>query len=375
MKSNPYVYPSVNFPRLQVADAVSKTFDETRVEMPAIIAELQKIQHPKLNITGATKAEKIFSIFLDVNVLFGPKNFLTQNKKAFLESINYFIEKNIPIQLTMLGFPFKMEVIIKTNRVLPDMGEMLILNKMFFIAKNIASIYKPGAVLTLFTEESFAGIVKNNEENGKKYVASLRSLIKSLGYQDQIKICSLGEVEKDAGFEMTFKKNKTEIAQAVKKEEGIFFEKFSKSCPVLFRVVSASGISRTALFNMYSMKSIDELTDKEKGIYNRLLKTTQTSTVGYLAYLKTKDDLNFLNKKIGVHLPLTVSPKLGRLGVMPIGKKVKILPYHGVPIKNAKTGEWDVKYLCEVEFNSKKYTKVFLKGDKDTQPFYYIQNN
>lgn len=371
MKSNPYVYPSMPFPKLRIEQNSKKVFTQSLVSFKDIMNEMGGLQHAKPKVKGKTKEEKIFSIFLDDSIRFGPRKFLLDHKNEFVGIIKEFINEGKPIQCTLLGFPFKVEVPLKTNRMLPDMGEVLVLNKLFFLTQCIASVYEPGAVIMLFTEEAFAPGVNVNITNAGKYAQFVKKMVEKLGYKKNIIVRHLSEVEKFKEFKMVYKKNQDLVRKAVQSKKGVLYEKYCKSSPVIFRIISTKNLNKSDLLAVYNSKDMVDLSNAQKSIYKRISKSLPTTTIDYLAYIKTKDDLNFLVKKFGLQLPLSVSPKPGRLGLLPISEDIHILPYHGVPVRDSKSGKWDIRYLCEVEYDSKKYKKVYLKGDPDKTPFYY----
>lgn len=372
MRSNPHIYPSESFPKIKITSD-NKFFLEKIIEWEDILKEVKDIIQYDIVLTGKTKEEKIFSLFLDTEILFGPRKFLISHKNFFLEKIKEFIKQDKPIQLTILSFPFKVEVPLKTNRVFPDMGEILQLYRLFYITQKISSVYKHGATVTIFTEEIFAPMANANAQNAKNYATYLKSIINKLGYGKNLKTISLSEVEKNSDFSLTYKKNKQEILESINSKKSSSYEIFCKTYPIVFRIVSVKDISKVDLLDIYHSKKIATLNEKQKLIHTSMLNDAKKATVDYLAYIKTLEDLKFLQEKMGSYLPLTVSPKPGKIGIIPISKKARILSHHGIPVKNEKTGEWDIRYLCEIEYNKKKYTKVYLRGDKDIAPFYYLE--
>lgn len=372
MRSNPHIYPSESFPKIKITSS-NKFFLEKIIEWKDVLQEVKNIIHRDIVLIGKTTEEKIFSIFLDTEILFGPRKFLLDRKDFFVEKIKEFTKQAKPIQLTILSFPFKVEVPLKTNRIFPDMGDILQLYRLFYITQKISSLYNPGAIITIFTEEVFAPMANANEHNAQNYAAYLKDIIKNLSYEKNLKTISLSEVEKNNNFASTYKKNKNEIAESINNKKGAPYAVFCKTYPIVFRIVSINNISKSDLLDIYQSKKLTDLNKKQKLIYADMLKDAKNATMDYLAYIKTIEDLNFLKRKMGLYLPLTVSPKPGKVGIIPISKKARILSHHGVPVKNEKTGQWDIRYLCEVEYNKKKYAKVYLEGDKDSAPFYYLE--
>lgn len=373
MRSNPYVYPSINFPNLLSKAHSKKEMVHRNVNWKNIKQDIKKIKYKTPKVTGKTVEERILSIFLDPCFLFGSRTFINDSKKEFLNTICHFIKLKKPINISLLGFPFKMEVPVKTNRFLPDMGEILVLNKLFFLAECIRKEYPPGVKINIFTEECFAQFAKNNNINAKAYVKNIGTIINKLNYSRVIRTISLSDVEKLPEFKKTFSKNITIITRDIKSKKGKGHKKYKKSFTSVFRIISTKNISDDILLSIYRVKNINFLSKTERFVYQKIAKQTEIATIKYLAYIKTKDDLQFVKKILGTYLPLTVSPKHGRIGILPIRKDVVILPYHGVPVKDVKSGKWDIRYLCEIKYGVGKYEAVYLKKDRDKNPFYYLR--
>jgi len=372
MRSNPCVYPTIDFPIFSTELKVNKSFNRKDASFREIEKEIKKIKYKNPKIIGKDIERRILSIFLDATFLFGPNEYIYKSRKEFFDTILFFVKQNKPISLSLLGFPFKAEVPIKTNRILPDMGEVLVLHKLFFLTQCIKKEYAPGSIITLFTEERFAEFANVNRKNAELYIKGIKVIVKKLGYSKSIRIESLSSVEKFPEFKKVFSKNKATTAHEVKVESGIGYEQYLKSFPSVFRLISVNKISDDILLSIYRTKNPDLLSQNIRSFYRKIEKQTKAATIKYLAYIKTKNDLDFVNKRIGRCLSLTVSPKIGRIGILPIDKNINKLPYHGVSVKNSLTGEWNIRYLCEIKYDNKKYIAVHLKGDYDKQPFFYL---
>jgi hypothetical protein len=351
---------------------ISKKNPRKDIDWKNIKQEINKIKYKNPKIIGKTTAERIFSIFLDECFLFGPSIFIQKSKREFINIINHFIELKKPINLSLLGFPFKIEVPLKTNRFLPDMGEILAIHKLKYLAECIKKEYSPGVKITIFTEEIFAKFIQVKQTRANAYINRIKFIIKKLGYSNAIKIISLSEVEKNSQFKKVFSENILEISMDIKYKKGTGYEKYKKSFNSVFRLIPTKNIPDKILFFIYKTKN-NNLLGIEKVIYKKIIKKTNKAIVKYLAYIKTKDDLKFIDKILGIYLPMSVSPKLGRIGILPISKDINILPYHGVPVKSYKSGEWNIKYLCDIKYGVDKYKEIYLKGDLDSKPFYYLQ--
>src|SRR3989339_741984 len=351
MKSNPHVYPSIDFEELSNKNLRNNFIQEKIVSINDIADFLEnRILIPIPQITGTSIEEKILSIFQDENYRFGPVEFINSNIKKWIERISYFTSKNLPIQFTILGFPFKIPVPLKTNRIFPDMGEVLALHRLSVITKLITNIYKNGARITLFTEGGFGPFTGVPKANWIAYRVFLEELNSQLKLSKSVNIIDLSEMEKTVPD---------------------FLEKYNSVFPVIYKIVFTTDNEEKILMDVYNTKlSDDEISPKASEIKNSLKEKTHKCIFSYFAYLKVRDDIDYLQKTVPHSLPLSVSPKFNRLGIIPIRKDIDKLPYHSVPVLS-NNNTFDLKYLIDLKRSFGKFTKVFLDIDKEKKPFYY----
>ncbi len=220
VKSNPYVYPYVPFYDLSDKYYYAKFSEGKTLNIVDLKRYTKKYKNQTIKPKGKTNEEKILNVFLNTEILFGPKEYVIKDKDKWLESFSYFISQKKPVQLSILGFPFKMPIPLKTDRTTPDMGEVLMINKLYNIAKNISYIYKPGARITIFTEGVFGRYNHIPEKEYKRYFRALRKINRSLGFDKYIKLVELEEMEKlTKNFNVTFKKKVDNLSALVKKKD------------------------------------------------------------------------------------------------------------------------------------------------------------
>ncbi|MEI6587665.1 MAG: L-tyrosine/L-tryptophan isonitrile synthase family protein [Candidatus Moraniibacteriota bacterium] len=374
MKSNPYVYPTVPFKKLANKNILDNFTAGKELSFKALKEEVAKIKQPKVSPKGKSVEEKILNLFLDSKVIFGPKEFISRDKKNWEEKFAYFVQKNKPLQFTILGFPFKMPVALKTSRKMPDMGEVLALSRLKSIVDNIKKIYDPGAVIHIFTEGGFGpfnGVAKNTWVDYDKF---LRKIIKNLAWNKEFRVRMLSEMEGDANFKKNFKLRILENKKLLADKDTDFMKKYTGTVSPLFKIVTSKKYAEDLLMDVYNENlPDDEVSQGVIAARNDMRKRTDNCIVHYFAYLKTRDDLDFLNKTIPHYLALSVSPKPGRLGVTPINEKCRLLPYHGVPVYSTKNKTWTIEYLIDIRRDGVKYEKVFLTEDVENEPFFYIR--
>lgn len=335
-----------------------------------MIARIPDIDVPR---KGATAAEKIFSFFLNPRVRFGPVEFIRSERQYWLDKFNYFIARREPLQFTLLGFPFKMAVPLKTDRALPDMGEVLALGRLNLIARAIRGVYEPGAVITVFTEGGLGRSAGIAPAVWRKYDRRLRELAGVLGFGEAIRIRKLSGMERLADFQDVFMRKRREFRAQLADKDKCFMEKYRAVFSPIFRLVNARKYALEELMDVYNEKLEDAaVSSAARRIRAALRAKTKKAIIYYFSYLAARDELDYLEKAVPHHLSLSVSPKPRRLGIIPIDAKVKILPYHGVSVYDALLGRWDIGYLVDIKRDFRhKYAPVSLNGDADPHPFYY----
>lgn len=374
MKSNPYVFPSKDFFDLSFKKFFDNFQGEKQIDLFQLKKIVEEIKLPLIKIKPKKLlSEQILEFFLNPEIRFGSSRYIKENKDFFQKRLNYFIQNQKPIVFTLLGFPFKMPVSLKTDRTLPDMGEVLFLNRLFRIAEFIQeNIYSPGVKIYVFSEDCFAPFVDLPLKEAENYHRFLLFLNKKLGFDRFIQIVRLKEMEKDPLFQEVFEKNLQENLKLYEKKDKEFLKKYRQTLKPIFRLVNSREFPLEVLMDVYNDQlKIKELSLNARKIRKKLLKKAQQAIFSYFAYLKTRDDLRFLEKKAPFALPLTVSPKPYRLGIWPIRKNCWILPYHGVPVFYKKENFWDLRYLIDLRREKKPILKVFLKEDKEAKPFFY----
>ena len=93
LKSNPYVYPYVPFYNLGDKRFRAKFMNGGRISFLQLRKFVRGINNLKIKHKGKSVEEKIFNVFLEKDVLFGPKEYVLQDKKNWLLAFKRFIYK------------------------------------------------------------------------------------------------------------------------------------------------------------------------------------------------------------------------------------------------------------------------------------------
>jgi len=387
MQANPYVYPFIPFQDLSnkkfLDNFIADQFIATN-DLSKLIAAIPVVQ-PR--ILGQDINSRLLDIFLDDNYCYGPKENIQNNLAFWHGRFNYFTKQQAPIRLIILGFPFKIPVPLKTDHTMPDLGEVLSLHRLYTITQLIREVYSPGATLTIFTEGVFGKPPHQNFWCGGKFTGverdewtayreQLKNLIKILGYENSLSVTDLEEIESLVpDFQTQYEDNVQKFKKQFADGEVEAIKKYDATFPSVYRLVSSREYPYEDLLDVYNDDLPDNAVTKSVlEIRQDLRRKARESIFCYHAYHQTRYDTGVMDKAAPNAIYLTVSPKVGRLGIYPISKDVHRLPYHGVPVWHESEKRFNIEYLVDIRRQSGPYTKVYLRDDLEQQPFYYIDD-
>src|SRR3989338_7358302 len=252
-----------------------------------------EVYHKKIHFGQKKKIiDNILNILIHKEIYLGSVNYYDLNKKYVSGQIDYFINKNLPVQFSLLGLPHKMPNQLLTDEKDAGGTEVAMLLRLNFILKQIKKIY-----------------------------------LENVNY---------------------FKNNHKE---SVEKTRLNFFYTSNDQ--------SLSLKESTQVFNLKI--TLNEL--KPYLIYYRInfWEKTLPLSIQYLAYHKTRKDLNFMDKIAANNIKLTVAPKVGSIGINLINSKTLILPYYGYLVFNKD--DYTIKYKIDILGKAKNYLEITdLKG-------------
>ncbi len=382
LASNPYVYPSDQF--LTVGKPVTAVMKESRIVSEASIASLIEKILPPLDIHLAQdpkdSAKNVLAIFLSPNVCFGGAQNIQADEDHWLKRIRFFTDQHTSLSFTIHGFPFKMPISVKTNRRLPDLGDYASLFALNRLMITIGNIYPPGAQLTVICEDGFAPFMGIAPHVASDYQASLTRFAYDLGLSN-LQFTAITDMEKLPGYQKIFNSKVRIIEEKYKQDDEDFAGRYRRVFPILFRVVDSTAyedreddlvLAYNASTSQISLATLKSDKPELAVMIDDISGRTHDAIVAYFAYLETRDDLGFVERIAPNSLPLSVSPKKGRLGVFPIEPSLTKLPYHAVPV--IKEGHLAMYYLYDLLRESVALTPVHLESDDDPLPFYYEMN-
>lgn len=382
MSKQSFIYGFTDFKNLN-SNKKSKFIDVT-ITLDDLKKIISKIEFPKnqetksstdliCNLTDTTLCQKILSVFTNDNFLLGDKKFITQNTSFLEEKLNYFIGKDLPIEFCIMSSPFKIPVPLKTNRIFPDMGEILQLVQIQNFCTSINSIYHKGCRVNILAEGilgKFLPISKVEKDNYRDYISYF---VDKLDYSDSIKIVDLDFIEETIpDFENKWLQKTAELENLLL-HSNTYKSEFNSTFESIYRIVPTTMYSNYDLQRIYNVNLDDDNLAQNQIDIRQDIKIRATKTThNYRAFIKLRDDFKVIENRFPNVIKLTLSPKQGNVGILPINKYSNILPYHGVAVLT-KQCHFKMEYLIDLQNSGMEYKQVYFDEDKEKLPFYYCE--
>ncbi|MBI4039245.1 L-tyrosine/L-tryptophan isonitrile synthase family protein [Candidatus Daviesbacteria bacterium] len=383
IKPNPHVFPFMEFRDLSYKKIgmISGKKVINMEDIKQIVEEanrnedlINKIIHSLPKNQGI--ANQIFYIFTHPLIRFGSLKMYQGNKDSWLKKFNTSI-RNTRFAFSILGFPFKIPNPLKTNRTMPDLGEVMALNKLENIASLVELVSGIRVEIYIITEGAFGKFVGIKKNSTKQYQSRLGYLAKQLDFT-HLRFIPLEKMESYIkNFSQVFTNKVHLTEQLYQQNDPETVKKIKEAYPTILRIINPKIDDLAILMDIYNFKVPDsKLSRGALKVRNYLKKQALKSTIQYFCYLQFRDDVHFLEKEVGpTYIPLTVSPKPNRLGIIPLSSSVRILPHQGIPIYKPKTGIFKIMYLIDLLRYNNQSSAMHLSGDQDQAPFYYEESS
>lgn len=317
-------------------------------------------------------ADAILEAFLQEEVLLGPGEHVTKDREHWRRMLQRFIDRGKPIAFVAMAFPYKVPNPIKTGeRLAPDAGEALMLRRFHAVLAAISDVYRPGSRLTILEE----GILGRGQGVPPQEVAAYRAGIGRVmtiaGTDDgTIDFHSLDDmVERVPNFEARWYFEQERLRGLWDAGDPAMREAYDAVYPGQRSTVPLRDYDRSLLVRAFDQ---DEHGSELRYVRQYFEAIAHRQFFSYRALLNLRDSSGFLEEIRPGALKLTVSPKKGNLGVVPINEATHVLPYHGAPIRRAD-GSWTIDYFADLgEYGD--LTAIHVEGDADPAPFAYVEN-
>jgi pyoverdine/dityrosine biosynthesis protein Dit1 len=333
-------------------------------------ADIIFFQEKDFNQTDSV-AEKILRIMTSRKYRAGSINLLhlEKYKDIFLKNINYFVERNEPVQFMLPAFPFKIKNPLKSMRGDADLAEVASFCKFNEINLQIKKVYPQGAQFHIFHDgHLYYRHFLHSKEDADRYFTSLKRFVNKLGLDNVIKIRdAFEELEKFNDFPETYQKARKEMDNLWARDRNT-----NKKILAIIKSshdnINLSDIPEQVLLEINTKKSSD-LPAKFQKIKVDIDKRAEACAFEYMTVQHALEKLNFFSRSVPNGIRLTVHPKEGQIGIYLVKKTTFLLPWMGVGVLK-RNGEVSVRYEIEVK-NNKEFIPVIINSEKF--PFYYQQ--
>jgi L-tyrosine isonitrile synthase len=260
---------------------------------------------------------------------------------ALVQQIDRFVQEDKPINLLLVGFPFKSQNHEKkTLGDLPDMAERTALEYLQNIVSKIKRIYRPGAHLTIFCDGTpFAQFFMVPEDTVLAYESTLRTLTADLPditlytTTDLMREHNLSTLEGINTLIDTYGPNEEELKAIIAPTVLIASKRF------------AIEFDHAAGKEHLKKQSLEELVSQ-----------VLTRELRMRSFLSEKfPSNNFI--RLTVHFSKDVGKKFG----IKLSPDSDITPYHGVAVYK-KNGAWAIKLKHDVDLNKYKLATKKING-------------
>ncbi len=355
------------------------------------VIPLQKVLYlikPLLNINQITHHcsldEKIWSIFCSPQIRRGSMdNLSSADVIQYRSKIAACIKKEEPIKMIFIAFPFKSYYNpLKTNRHLPDLGELYFLRRLLQINASVSLIYPPGLQWTILTEgRAYANIVGLSCSEVNDYQSSIASFVRIIGAENIIKLDDLARL-----FELVpdFEEKVVEQHDKLTKqyEQGGATSVSPEFEQILCTMRGSVDLRNDNVENLYHLITADSLVE----LPSHLLDRSQVISAQALAMALRYQAINQVKNIIGYsgqglirdnfseHCYVSITSKPGRYAFNPLSVDSKFFPHHGVPLLvGKKNGYVRVVFLIDIVTRPQRYRAVYIENDHENKPFFYHQ--
>lgn len=364
--ASPYIYVNAPLPRRFEPPRIVRNEQMSADDLRTMI-ELNDVEIVP-DAAGSVE-ERILSIFMHPEVLFGDPTFIPTHSAMWLEKIGHFTHRGEPISFVAMAFPYKSPNPLKTDRTAPDVGEALMLRRFQAVLDAIASVYEPGGHLTILEE----GILGRCQGVERARIAAYRAGIDQVTAlaaceRERLTYHSLDDMETSIpNFEARWIHEQERLRELWQQGDPAVREAHTTTVAAQRTSVPSWDYDPAVLADVYNPEKTESALRYPR---DYLDKVAHRQFFAYRALLALRDSTGYLHELRPFALKLTVSPKPENLAVVPVNTWSRILPYHGVPVLDG-AGRWRVAYRAEVGDLHGAVEAIHLAGDRDPAPIAY----
>jgi Pyoverdine/dityrosine biosynthesis protein len=367
--TSPYIFPFRPFRHLNQS-AETAQFTGDRMVDEGYFKPIIEVLAPRLDVPdGKALEDRLLDLFVDPRVVFGNPDFIRSRADDWKQGFRKAVARGAPMLFSILGFPYKMPVPLKTNRRLADFGEVAALARLSEIGKAIARVYSPGVKIHVFTEGPFSQLNGMPRDLADQYFASLQGVVDRFRLGEHIVLQDLSRIiDEQPDFDGAWKQVTEEIRQRRDRGDPKTLDAIRDALPVRFHNIANPGVGEDDLRRAY----LNE--ESAASLRANIQARAEEGVLRYRAFLEARDRINLLDRYAPGALAMTVSPRPGRLGVRPLPAPADVLPYHGVPVWNPHERILEIEYLWDLTRGNGRYERIYLVGDPEDKPFLYVRS-
>ena len=369
------IYPFKPFKDLADKRLQDRFQEAKKITLDDLKQTLDRVHNPPPNISGSDIEERILSIFLDPNYLYGPDKYISSCKDVWIEKFRRFTDKEKPLKFVLMACPFKVPVPLKTLRVTVDIAELLLIIRLRNIAIWIETIYEPGAVVTILAEGILGEGIGVPIEDRMHYRESLEHSLSLIQTDPYVSIHNIDDIhEVIPNFQIKWDERSSSLRLFFNQGDTEVRSRFQRSFSSIYHMIPTRELKIENLMDIYNEKiPTESLPEDQQTIRGRLNEAATEAVFKYLAFLDVRDETGYLEKIVPDNLKLTLSPKPLNLGIHPINAHTDILPHHAIPVYDLRFDHFTMKYWIDIRRSSSSFRPVYLVGDNEDAPFYYEQ--
>ena len=262
------------------------------------------------------------------------------------------VRRGAPIQLTLVGFPFKVPNPLKVGgRTMPDLAEVAALQMLERLHLAVRAVYAPGIDVVILHDGSYiADAFGVSHDEASEYAAYFRRLVDATATAGFVRGQDITEL---------LPGRETSAAAGLPSPATDDFRK-------TLGMVNVRGLPRDrlpAVLDRVGAADPRSLTGTSAVLYSQV-RRSMTQYAARDAFLRRFDPRPRVFPE-AIHATTKSQP--GRLALWLVRRGRALLPWHGVGVVT-ETGRIDVRYASDVEA-SDRYRPVFLEGE--STPFFY----
>jgi hypothetical protein len=268
------------------------------------------------------------------------------------------VARNEPVQLTLVGFPFKVPNPLKVGgRTLPDLAEVAALRALELLNLEVRDVYPPGIEVVILHDGAFiADAFGVSQQETCDYTDYFRWLVQATGTDAFIRcedlVCLLrAHRSEGSGVAAPHGGAGDNIAASFRKTLGMLNARWvqSEMLPGVYDAVREGDPA--------------SLTGEAAALYSQVLRSMER-------YAVCDDILHRFDPRpcaFPEAIHATTKQRPGRLALWLVRRGRALLPWHGVGVLD-QGGRIEVRYAAEVE-DGGEHRPVFLQGE--STPFFY----